>query len=115
MTWRKAPPELVAHFGEAIAELPGAELRKMFGYPAAFASGHLFTGLFADAWMIRLPDDARRELAALGGTPFEPMPGRPMREYLTLPAALIADPVALEPWLERALANVLTLPPKKAR
>jgi TfoX/Sxy family transcriptional regulator of competence genes len=113
--WQKAPSGLVDHFSAAMAGLAGAQVRKMFGYPAAFANGHLFTGLFAEQWMIRLPDDARAELAAIGGTPFEPMPGRPMREYLSLPDALIADPAALAPWLERALAGVLAKPPKKGR
>jgi len=98
-----------------MAGLAGAEVRKMFGYPAAFANGHMFTGLFADQWMIRLPDDARDELAAIGGRPFEPMPGRPMREYVSLPDALTVDPAALAPWLERALAGVLAIPPKKGR
>ena len=115
MTWQKAPPELVARFGDAMAELAGAEVRKMFGYPAAFANGHMFTGLFADQWMIRLPEDARAELAAIGGTPFEPMPGRPMREYVSLPSHLIADPAALAPWLQRSLGGVLAMPPREGR
>ncbi|MEX1156757.1 MAG: hypothetical protein WED12_06270, partial [Chloroflexota bacterium] len=39
--WRKPPPEFEARFREAVAALPGAEVGKMFGYPAAFANGHL--------------------------------------------------------------------------
>ena len=115
MPWQKSPPELVARFGDAIAGLAGAEVRKMFGYPAAFANGHMFTGLFGEQWMIRLPEGARAELSALGATPFEPMPGRPMREYLSMPPPLIADPAALAAWLERALAGVLAMPPRKGR
>ena len=115
MTWQKAPPELIARFTDVMAGLPGAAVRKMFGYPAAFANGHMFTGLFGEQWMIRLPEAARADLATLGGAPFEPMPGRPMREYLSLPPALIADPEALAPWLERALAGVLAMPPKEGR
>jgi TfoX/Sxy family transcriptional regulator of competence genes len=85
----------------------------MFGYPAAFAAnGHMFTGLHEDRWVIRLPAEARAELAAAGGTPFEPMPGRPMREYLVLPAAVVADPGALAPWLERSLEYTAALPAK---
>ena len=57
----------------------------------------------------------RAELAAAGGTPFAPMPGRPMREYLVLPPDTAADPAAAEPWLSRALAYVEQLPPKKKR
>lgn len=115
MTWRKAPPELVERFTETLVSLPGAEVRKMFGYPAAFANGHMFTGLFADEWMIRLPDEDRAELTSLGGRPFEPMPGKPMREYLSLPDTLVADANALAPWLERSLAMVLAMPPKEGR
>ena len=114
--WSKSPPELVAHFEATISAVPGASLRKMFGYPAAFASnGYMYTGLHQDRWVIRLPDDARAELAAAGGTPFEVMPGRPMREYLVLPATVVGDPAILMPWLERSLAYTAGLPPKQKR
>jgi hypothetical protein len=114
-SWGKAPPALVAAFDTAMAQIPGIERRQMFGYPAAFAGGHLVTGLFEDRWMVRLPDDALVELAAAGGGPFEPMPGRPMRGYLTFPPEMVGDPAALRPWLDRALAHVRTLPPKAAK
>ena len=108
LTWRSDSPTTVS-------ALPGAQVRKMFGYPAGFVNGQLFTGLFAASWFVRLPDDERGELAAAGGTPFAPMPGRPMREYLVMPAAIAGDPTAVEPWLGRALAYVEQLPPKKKR
>ena len=113
--WGKSPPELVAHFGEMLATIPQATVRKMFGYPAAFANGYMFTSLFEDRWIIRLPIDGLDELAALGGTEFAPMPGRPMRGYLALPATITADDETLRPWLERALAHVTAMPPKKGR
>jgi TfoX/Sxy family transcriptional regulator of competence genes len=114
--WSRSPQELIDRFEVDTAWLlaePGVERRKMFGYPACFANGHMFTGLHQDRWVVRLPDEARAELAAAGGTPFEVMPRRPMREYLELPATLVSDPAAMRPWLERALANVRELPPKK--
>lgn len=114
-SWGRAPAELVERFGAILAEIPGAETRKMFGYPAGFANGYMFTGLYEDRWIVRLPTDAIDELAALGGEPFEPMPGRQMRGYLALPRPLVADHDALLPWLERALAHVLVMPPKKGR
>jgi TfoX/Sxy family transcriptional regulator of competence genes len=114
--WRKAPPDLVERFEATMTTVPGASLRKMFGYPAAFAgNGHMFTGLHEDRWVIRLPDDARAELSATGGTPFEPMPGRPMREYLVLPAAVLDDAGVLQTWLDRSLAYTETLPVKAKR
>jgi TfoX/Sxy family transcriptional regulator of competence genes len=115
MTFHKAPPELADRFAEVMAEIPDAEQRKMFGYPAAFANGYMFTGLHEDRWVIRLPEDAHAELMALGASQFEPMPGRPMGGFLTVPGALVADTAALLPWLQRARAHVLGLPPKPRR
>jgi TfoX/Sxy family transcriptional regulator of competence genes len=113
--WEKAPADLAERFTATVSAMPGATVRKMFGYPAGFVNGQLFTGTFGSSWHVRLPDDQRSQLAAAGGTPFEPMPGRPMREYLVLPPAIAADPAAAEPWVRRALAYVETLPPKKKR
>ena len=76
--WQKAPPELVQAFNEMVGPLPGVEVRKMFGYPAAFFQGQMFASLFADNMIVRLPDDERARLLAVeGASPFEPMPGRP--------------------------------------
>ena len=111
-SWKKSPPELVDSFKTVVAEYPALEQRQMFGYPAAFANGHLVTSLHQARWIIRLPDAGLAELAMLGGTRFEPMPGKPMRGYLAFPPDMVANPESLEPWLERALAHVLQMPPK---
>jgi hypothetical protein len=109
----KSSPELVARFDTAAARFPEAERRKMFGYPALFVGGNLVTGLFAESWMIRLGDDDRAALLALPGAgPFEPMPGKPMKGYGTLPADVVADDAALDDWVGRAIAFGRTLPAK---
>jgi TfoX/Sxy family transcriptional regulator of competence genes len=113
--WGKAPPDLAERFSATVSALPGAQVRKMFGYPAGFVNGHLFTGIFASSWFVRLPDDQRSKLAAAGGTEFSPMPGRPMREYLVMPDTLASDAEAAEPWVRHALAFVSQLPPKAKR
>ena len=51
----------------------------------------------------------------LGGQPFSRMPGRPIRGYLTFPQPMIDDPNTLRPWLDRAVAHVLAMPPKGGR
>jgi TfoX/Sxy family transcriptional regulator of competence genes len=113
-TFTKSPPELIARFDAVAARFPEAERRKMFGYPALFVGGNLVTGLFADAWMIRLPDDARGELLELpGASDFEVMPGRVMKGYATLPEDVVADDARLDGWVRRALEYGMTLPPKK--
>ena len=112
-TFEKSSPELIARFDATAARFPEAERRKMFGYPALFVGGNLVTGLFAERWMIRLPDEDRAELLAMpGAEPFEPMAGKPMKGYATLPAQVVADDDALDGWVRRAIAYVETLPAK---
>jgi len=112
----KAPPELIAHFDEAMARFPAAQLRKTFGYPCAYLNGNMATGLHGGAWFVRVSEDATAELLAIhGAAPFEPMPGRPMRGYTLLPASVLADDAALDRWIARALEHVATLPPKAGK
>jgi TfoX/Sxy family transcriptional regulator of competence genes len=112
-TFEKSPPELVARFDAAATRFPDAARRKMFGYPALFVGGNLVTGLFARSWMIRLGEEDRAALLALPGAgPFEPMPGKPMKGYVTLPAEVVADDGALDHWVSRSIAYGRTLPVK---
>jgi TfoX/Sxy family transcriptional regulator of competence genes len=110
--WKKAPPKLVKTFEEVMAAVPGAQPRKMFGYPAAFVNGQMFTGVFQDRLFVRLPEAGRAELVKQGGRPFEPMPGRPMREYAEVPPAVLRSMPALAGWVRRAFAYASSLPPK---
>jgi TfoX/Sxy family transcriptional regulator of competence genes len=109
----KSPPELIARFDAVAGRFPAAERRKMFGYPALFVGGNLVTGLFADRWMIRLgPDDLAAMLELPGGGPFEPMAGKPMKGYATVPKDVVADDAAIDDWVGRAIALGQTLPAK---
>jgi TfoX/Sxy family transcriptional regulator of competence genes len=113
--WKKSPPKLVEVF-EASLPGPPAVARQMFGYPAAFVNGNLFMSLFEDRMVLRLPDGPRAELLAMeGAATFEPMAGRPMKEYVMVPASLLATPESLEPWVAKALAHGASLPPKAAK
>lgn len=115
--WRKPQQELVDRFHEAVAGIEGVEVRKMFGFPAAFVGGNMTAGLHQDTFMVRLSEPDRAERLAEGWSTFEPMAGRPMREYVSLPADVTADIDATRRWIERAAEYVRTLPPKapKAR
>lgn len=109
----KSPPELIERFDAVAGRFAEAQRRKMFGYPALFVGGNLTTGLFADRWMIRLPDDDRAELLALpGAAPFEPAPGKLMKSYAVLPTDVVDDDDAIDSWVRRAIAYVQTLPAK---
>lgn len=113
--WRKPSPELVDTFHEAVAGIEGLEVRKMFGFPAAFAGGNMAAGLHQETMMVRLPDDERQARLSDGWALFEPMPGRPMREYVALPADVAADASAARAWIERAAAYARSLPPKEPK
>jgi TfoX/Sxy family transcriptional regulator of competence genes len=110
--WRKPEAEMVDRFHEAAAGIEGLDIRKMFGFPAGFIGGNMAVGLHQETLIVRLPDDERRERLDAGWQLFEPMPGRPMREYVALPDAVAADPAEARRWMERAAAYVRTLPPK---
>jgi TfoX/Sxy family transcriptional regulator of competence genes len=110
--WRAAPAPLVARFDHAVAALPEIQQRKMFGCPAAFMNGHMFAGVFQASLFVRLAEKDRMELIQKkGATPFAPMPGRVMREYVVLPPSIVESEARLTAWLWRALRYVASLPP----
>ena len=115
-SFSKAPPELVALFERVAAGMPMAETRKMFGYPAAFANGQMFMGLFGDGFILRLPEAERAAFIEQQHTHlFEPMPGKPMKEYVVVPPALLKTGRPLDEWLGKAAAYAQSLPPKAAK
>ncbi|MFC6288064.1 TfoX/Sxy family protein [Nocardioides sp. GCM10027113] len=99
-----------ARFRDLVPEAPGVEVKPMFGSLGAFVNGNMFAGLFGTDVGVRLDEATRADLEAVEGSgPFGP-PGRPMREYVALPASLDDDQASA--WVERARAHVATLPPK---
>lgn len=116
MNWRKSPEALVRTFDTLVPGDPDVERRKMFGYPAAFVGGNLFMSLFQDSLVLRLDDNDRATfLAHDGAASFEPMPGRPKREYVTAPPAMIARKKTLTPWIRKALKYGRSVPRKGAK
>lgn len=114
----KAPAETVRLFENALKDFPMATQRKMFGYPCAFVNGNMFTGLFQDEMFLRLSDEDRAAIRkdASRGTPlFEPMPGRPMRQYVLVPHYVLKSPRLLRAWLTKGMEYAKSLPPKKQR
>lgn len=111
-----APEEMVALFADAIAGLAAAETKKMFGYPAAFANGYMFAGLFQQDMFLRLSDADRAGFRSeYHARLFEPMPGRPMRGYVLVPRYVLNSPPLLRSWLVKGLEYVRALPPKTSR
>jgi TfoX/Sxy family transcriptional regulator of competence genes len=102
-----------AWFQSLVPADPRVQIRPMFGNEAAFVNGNMFLALFGDQVAVRLSDQDRPELLAERGTsPFEPMPGRPMKEYVALPQGWRTRRVKAERWVERSFDWAAGLPPK---
>lgn len=112
-SFTKSPPELVDRFAAVMDRFPDAQRKKMFGYPAAFVGGNMATGLFAEHWVVRLPDAELADAKAAGAGSFEPMPGRPMKAFVVIPTSDVADDGAIARWVERGLAHAASMPAKK--
>lgn len=112
----KSPEELVQLFERAMKDFPIATQRKMFGYPCVFVNGNMFTGLFQDEMFLRLNDQDRAAIRKEYGTSlFEPMPGRPMRQYVMVPRYVRNSPRLLRSWLTKGMEYAKSLPPKVKR
>jgi hypothetical protein len=64
-------------------------LGKMFGMPCVKRGGKAIAGFWQESVVFKLPDAAAREgaLALDGAQLFDPMGGRPMKEWVVVPAA----------------------------
>jgi TfoX/Sxy family transcriptional regulator of competence genes len=115
MAWNKAPDWLVERFTAVVP--PGIERRQMFGYPAAFVQGNMAFGLFEDHLVMRVGEQDLADLRNQGATSFEPMMGRPMKGWVTVPEPVVKNEGELKRWVLRALTFAAALPAKggKAR
>lgn len=106
-----------AWFESLLPDHPEVSRKPMFGNLAGFAAGNMFLALFGSTVAVRLDEASRQELLAEdGAVSFEPMPGRAMKEYVTLPNHWRkADLDQAQRWVDRSLAYALTLPPKKSK
>lgn len=108
----KTPPELIAAFDAAKPDRPGVVRKTMFGYPAYFLKGNMFAFTFGRRVAVRV-DETRRAAMGKAGAPFEVMPGRPMREYVEVPASATKG-AALRRSIADAFTVVERLPEKTA-
>jgi len=111
--WRKAPPENELFFEEILKEHPDAEKRRMFGYPCAFIHGNMFFGLFQESVFLRLSESDRVEIIRSGEAAlFEPMPGKPMKEYVALSPITVSDEEKFKNWFSKSITYAASLPEK---
>jgi TfoX/Sxy family transcriptional regulator of competence genes len=108
-------PETMAWYREFVAGWPQVECRPMFGQVAGFVDGQMTGGTFGTEVNMRLGEADRREfMERYGARVFEPMEGRPMKEYVVVPEGVRADSEVLKGWMERSVRYAESLPPKGA-
>ena len=116
MKFKQANPELTTLLEAQLAAYP-VEARKMFGCPCFFLVGNMMAGVFEDYLFLRLPANDRETALAADDeiTAFDPLGGRPMREYIQLAESTYSDEIRLADLIESSHRYVSSLPPKKPK
>jgi len=111
MAWIKIPKENHPLFYARLPRDPRVHTLQMFGAAAAKANGHLFGGLFARSFMVKLGSaDYAAALSLDGAAPFDPMGnGRVMSNTVLMPESVMDDAAEMAEWLQRAFNHALSL------
>ncbi|MBI3023160.1 MAG: TfoX/Sxy family protein [Thaumarchaeota archaeon] len=109
------PDEGTKEFFKALLpDDPRVKVRPMFGNVSAFVNGNMFMGVCGNDLFLRLSGEDREELLnEKGASLFEPMRGRPMKEYILIPRSWRSHPATARQWVSRSLAWASKLPQKK--
>ena len=111
------PSEELMRFLEEALRGVDCQYRKMFGYPTYFINNNMFAGAHHEGLFLRLSSEDR-EIAMSEHdeiVPFEPMPGRIMKEYVVIPEHIYTDTEVFSDLLARSVDYVSSLPPKEKR
>lgn len=104
--------ELAGRIRQLIEGRTAVTERKMFGGIAWMVNGHMAVGTLGEDLMVRLNrEDAERALTEAHVGPMD-FTGRPMRGFIKVDAAGIADDDALGKWIDDAANYAASLPPK---
>ena len=108
-------PETMAWYREFVAGWPQVECRPMFGQVSGFVRGQMTGGTFGTAVNLRLGEADRHEfMERYGARIFEPMEGRPMKEYVVVPESVRANASVMREWMDRSVRYTEGLPAKGA-
>lgn len=91
--------------------------RKMFGSPSYFVNNNMFAGVHEDVIFLRLSEKAREELLLEDSNAehFDPLEGRPMREYMVITEDIYRDVNHLEKWISKSIKYTSSLQPTQPK
>jgi hypothetical protein len=113
--WAKKDEALIERVDGLLSTAP-VRRKNMFGTVAWFLDSNdmMFAGAWGAGIMVRVGVERTANLIESGGAePFDPLGGRPMREYVLLNGDRIAGDDELLGWLNEAGDFAGTLPPKR--
>jgi TfoX/Sxy family transcriptional regulator of competence genes len=116
MAWKKSPKELTDFLDEKMKDV-NCEKRKMFGFPAYFINGNMFTGTFEEQMFLRLSQKDREDIQGEHEDikSFEPMKGRAMKEYVVVPKSLYENNDEYALWVKKSIEYVSSLHKKEKK
>ena len=95
-----------------LSQRPGIVSRKMFGGLAFMLNGNMSVGILRDQLMVRVGPDGYEDALSLPHCRPMDFTGRPMRGFVMVDPAGIADAAALDEWVQRGVSFASTLPAK---
>jgi TfoX/Sxy family transcriptional regulator of competence genes len=77
----------------------------------------MFAGVFQSILFFRLSPQDQTEFRGKfkDAKQFEPMAGRPMKDYVVIPESVLGNKTALGEWMTRSYDFTASLPEKKAK
>ena len=115
--WPKKDEALIERV-DALLSIAPVRRKNMFGTAAWFLETNdmIFAGAWGEGVMVRIGEQRTSSLIESGeAEPFDPMEGKPMREYVYLNGEQIAEDGELLEWLDEASEFAASLPPKKQK
>ena len=114
--FEKPGEEVVNQFYAALPDDERIERRKMFGFPCIFVNGNMAAGIFNQSIFARMnKQDLNDWLNNKKASLFAPMAGRPMKEYIGVPEAIIQNTNALKEVLQQSIDYTLSMKPKEKK
>jgi hypothetical protein len=109
---KKPGPDIITWYEGLLPLDPRVVKGQMFGHPCAFVNGNMFFGTFGNSVIVRVGAEKAAEIAGERLGIFEPMGGRPWKEYVQADPDSLPD-AELAVLVRVALDATAVLPPKE--
>jgi TfoX/Sxy family transcriptional regulator of competence genes len=103
---------LAERIRERLGADPAITEKRMFGGIAFLHRGNMAVGVTGDDLMVRVGPEATDEALARPGARIFDMTGRPMRGWVVVTGAAVAEDDALAEWIDQGHAFAAGLPSK---